>query len=521
MRKVVIIVSLCCFSIVIADSISVPTLAEKIAIAKRLADEAAQGKAAVGRVIENNFDFASELKKFRELNRPQKQEESIVEDSDITIAEGESSEEKSKKIDAKNILDSETSQVVEKKIEPKKIEKELKEKYVVDTSKDFVNGYYIGVIGDDSAKREERKKEILDNIERAKKVSSEKYFSFNNRLFSLTSDEYNAHSTMIYIVGEFEKLFDLFFSSDDENLSFSKKIWLKVSNEKEGENVAKKTVLSISKSGDFSLYVAWSKNLKIEDFCKAMSEALLMKVAYESGGEAAARKVPQWLKSAFAKAMEQSIRYGVVVDFAQVAADNPPPMPISVFSTQSVSELSAIHAYWTLVAIEKVGKDKAMLSSFMRSACRGDSPESLVKRLDVFNTRKIDFTLWWRCLITGEIWARVGGVLSAERSVEEIARLAVLSVESPDGGRMGVSGSKIWENRELYAKEIKLRIIEIKVTLSNINPLYHNVLVSLGEMFEGAENNDESDFNEAKSNFMHDFQVAKNLSNETKKMMCN
>ena len=41
------------------------SLAEKIALARRMADEAAEGKAESGRVVNGNFDFNAELAKFR------------------------------------------------------------------------------------------------------------------------------------------------------------------------------------------------------------------------------------------------------------------------------------------------------------------------------------------------------------------------------------------------------------------------------------------------------------------------
>ena len=41
------------------------TLAEKIAMAKRMADEAAEGKAESGRVVNGTFNFAEELSKYR------------------------------------------------------------------------------------------------------------------------------------------------------------------------------------------------------------------------------------------------------------------------------------------------------------------------------------------------------------------------------------------------------------------------------------------------------------------------
>ncbi len=495
----------CCPMVALANLSPSDMLRQKIEIARRLADEAASGKAESGRVIENNFDFVAELKKYRDSLRAEKSEEVLTEDS----------EEDSLEEDPDLLVMPQTS-VAEKPLEKSK----PKVKYAVDTSKDFVKGYYLGNVDGDA--REERKREILDNIENAKKSVEKKYFSYSGALFEIVSDNYSAHTTMIYAIGEFEKIAKVFFSRKNSNLTFGKKIWLKVSDDYKND-VSQRTLLSASSTGDLSLYVSWSKDLNIEEFCFAASEALLLKIAYESGGNFDAKNIPMWLKMAFAVVLENSIRFGTVSDFAIIASKNPPPDILSVFSKKSYDKISSANSYWTLVAIEKVIKDRDALSHLLRSACRGDSPESLAKRIAIYNYKSatIDFDVWWRCVLTGEIWARMGGVLSPNRSAEEIARLAVLSVDDNKGGREGVSVSKVLEKSEMYKDDIRLRILEIKVALSVINPLYHNALVCLGEMYESALDNDEEDFNSAKTRFAESFNNARVLSRETYNMLKN
>ncbi len=521
-RAYIFLLACCCLGSLFAKDDSPLTLVQKIELARRLADEAASGKAEAGRVIENNFDFAAELKKYRASKLSEKNEQVLADDSDEDFSE----EESIAPIDAKTPV---ATQPIEKESEtfakepptkePKKKELQPKEtpvKYAVDTSKDFVNGYYVGDIDEDKKVREQRKREILENIENAKKLAEVKYFSYKGKLFEIVSDDYSAHLSMIYAIGEFEKVIDNFFARENSNFIFDKKISLKIS-AKDSEKSKKKTSLSISKNGEFSFFVSWSKFLTIEEFCASTSEAILLKIAYNLGGEKSARRVPMWLKMAFASALENSIRFGAVSDLATLAAEKPPPDIFSILSGNG--KISSADSYWTLVAIEKVVKGKDVLSNLLRSACIGDSPELLVKRIEVYKPTKMDTNVWWRCVLTGEIWARMGGVLSPVRAEEEIARLAVLSVDDSKGGREGVSGSKIFEKSELYKGDIELRILEIKVALSVVNPLYHNALVCLGEMFESALDGDEDDFNSAKIRFAESFNNARELSKETYNML--
>ena len=477
------------------------TLSQKLALARHLADEAAQGKAETGRVLTGDFDFAKELERCRALGKiPSSTQESIAEDSDITaesptLAKAKSDITKAKKDEAK-------------------ANSSTKKKYVVDTSKDFINGYYTGLVGGNKEASQARKKEIEELAKLEKKLSElPDYFSYKGRLFDLLSDNYRAHTTMMYTLGEFEKVFDTYFSSEDKQLVLLKKISIKISDEK---NPKQNTNLFVSPSGDFTLYIAWTKSLKVEEFCEAIANAVLLKMAYENAGKSAMEKVPLWLKMGIARALEQSIRFGVSSEMAEISAKVPPDLPEKVFALNQTTMSAQSHSFWTLIALEKVIKDKSMLSAFMKRVLAGESAKSLSEKVAEFKPQRYDFQVWWRCLITGEIWARMGGLLSVERSVSEVSRLAILQVNTSDGQRAGVSVSKLWEHRDVLQNEIKQRVLEIKVALSTINPIFYNSLISLGRMYEAIGEDNLSDFNEAKKQFISDYKYAQLISQQVK-----
>ena len=467
------------------------TLEQKLALARHLADEASQGKAESGRVLTGEFDFSLELKRCRKLGKlPNASQLNLPEDSDITA-------ESSKEAQKRSAI---TGQ-----------------KYVVDTSDDFVNGFYIGLVGGDEKASQARKEEMRKLAEMQKEWDKQaKVFSYQSHLFYLHSDYYPAHSTAIYALGEFEKVFDRYFSTDDGRFSLLKKISINIVKEKSPK---RNTALSISDAGNFTLFIAWTKSLTIEEFCDAVASAVLSKIAYETAGKDAVGKVPVWLKMGMASQLEQSIRFGVSASLAQVASEYPPVMPEDIFKNTSTSSIAQAHSYWTLVSLEKASKSKSALSGFLKNAIAGEKPESRVKQIEVFKPRRYEFSLWWRCLITGEIWSRIGGVLSVERSAAEIARLAVLQVDTQEGQRIGLSVAKLWDERESIPVLIKQRILEIKVALTNINSAYLNALISLGRMYEALEKGEKEDFDNAKKDFILEYQHAQKISREIKTLI--
>ena len=225
------------------------TLSQKLALARHLADEAAQGKAETGRVLTGDFDFAKELERCKSLGKiPNSPQESIAEDSDITA---------------------ESPTVATSKKDDAKTDSSTKKKYVVDTSKDFINGYYTGIVGGNKEANQARKKEIEELVKIEKKLSQlPDYFSYKGRLFDLLSDNYRAHTTLIYALGEFEKVFDTYFSNDNQQLVLLKKISIKISDEKKGLLVIENENTLDEKNDSF--YIA--KRFEISKLSKALSK---------------------------------------------------------------------------------------------------------------------------------------------------------------------------------------------------------------------------------------------------------
>ena len=501
------------------------SLAEKIALARRLADEAAEGKAESGRVVNGNFDFNAELAKFRasmrsedvslavDMSAPdddaqQPAQTQAPQSADKNLAKPDAQvADKPQAAPAPSSLAAASGKTPQPEKQPAQTPAEKpRAKHVVDTEKGFVNGYYVGRLGDGD-----------DDVKRAaelakKKADEPRLYSYDGRLFTVVSDDYSAHSFAIRAVRGCEKLFDAYFANSDGKLTLARKVDLQFT----GKKTDTPARISVSKNGDVILTFGWEKNLRLEKFASAVSEGLLYKIAFESGGEAAVRRVPFWLKRAMADLFEQTLRYGVPVEMAERGAKNPPPMPLSVFEMNGVSEESLSHPYWTFVAAMRTAKGDA--PRFAYAALAGETPQKLESRLRKYAPPSADFGLWWRCVLAGEIYARLGGVMSPARSADEVARLAVLQVDSPED-RAGVPLDALMNVSDVDA--LKLRALEIKVSFANINPVYHNSLVSLGKIYEAAAERDSEAFEKARAEFLSDFKNARAVSAEISRLMSN
>lgn len=497
---------------------SAASLAEKIALARHLADEAAAGKAPEGRVLTNDFDFDAELRKFR-ASAKFRYSEVAPEDSDITELSpaGKPQSEDSAMPEAPRRPPFETASKSAGNAEkPQPPAKKTSDKPVVDTTKNFVNGYYVPRLGDDEKTAEKAVDERKKLAELA--AAAPRVYSYETRLFSIVSDDYNAHSTATGTIAKFERAALEYIGGAKGDFPLRRKILVQIFTDKSLE-IASGYKMSFSPDGGATITFKFAKDLPLETYCRATAECLLAKIAYERGGESAARNVPLWLKSAFATAFERSVRFGVARDTAAVAAENPPPLPAEVFATTALSPEKSAAAYWTLAAVAKASKDKNALARFVGAALAGETPEKLSKRIEALKPQNFDFATWWRCLVSGEIYARLGGVYSPRRSADEIARLAVLQVDTTDGGRTGVPFEKLFDLREDYSETVKLRLLEIKVAFSNINPLYHNALVELGRLYEAVSDGDAEAFGESKKRFLDEFKNARNKSEIVKSMM--
>jgi len=398
-----------------------------------------------------------------------------------------------------------------------------KPKYVVDTSgKDFVNGFYVGKIDDKSIKAENSQAKT-DAPAKPKEPAAPRYYNTQNSMFYLVSDNYQAMSVGIDFIKATEEIFNDFFASNSAPIVFTRKVTLQLVSDKDFKMDGQFSVINY-KGGDITLAAKWVDDLDFDGFCKLISGAALRKIILENGDLQNWKNPPYWLELAFSQVLAQKMRFGTAIDLARISAENPPKNIDEILSYSRDDNIDngvkEANSYWLLKSIEKASRNRQMLSSFMKFASvPRTAPEMSGAMATAFTGGLYDFNLWWRCLFTGEVWSRLGGVSTPDWSDSEIVRLAVIQTNSKDGERVGVSDSAIFENNKNISAEIADRVVEIKLSLMRINPLYYNTLISLGRMYEAAAADDDDEFKKAHSQFISDFSNARVLSARVKKLM--
>lgn len=583
------------------------TLAEKLAIAKRMADDAVAGKAEMGRVVSGGFSFNDIVKEYRSKEaqgtpdiplttggditqmrpEPLKQESSAQEegeplvekipvDSDVKVERIEAErlraevEEKSDFI--KKRAFEEKTEILELDERPEsfpKIESSTKgisadagkdslglqaqhatkpsadadlkdsvaepkagksgikperDVYVVDTSgDDFINGYFVGKIDGKQVKSDKKDSPQILEKKETEPSPKQRYYSAQNGMFYLVTDNHAAIGIGYDFIRMCAALFDAYFSETGSPIVFTRKITLQLVSNKDFKIDGDFSVM-LYDDGEITLAAKWSDDLDFDGFCKLLTGAALRKVSLESGGLENWKNPPYWLELAMAQALAQEMRFGTAVDLARIAADNPPPDMKSILkfsrSDKIDTRIMDAHSYWMLRSVEKAARTRQALAGFLKFALKNsDADKTEAAFASEFVPSFYDFDTWWRCLITGEIWARLGGVNTPDWSDSEIMRLAIIQTDSQSGERVGVSDLDIFENREFILDELEARLMEIKVAMPKMNPLYYNSLVSLGRMYEAALDGDEDDFKAAHSDFLAEYKNARDLSAAVKDMM--
>lgn len=567
------------------------TLAEKIAMAKQIAEEASDGKVKAGMVVDTSLNMAEITRRYREksdaktlaqtqaLNSAMQsaQEEAEIQAREIleekrerlkaraaaqeaekakseTVVQTEkiaaeksvekSVEKKSEKVSEARVDKIEKKELAsgfeeksksvgnsgkpaktddlraiakEENVKVEKIEAVADEKVVpakkeklspVDTSKNFVNGFYVGDENDSNGLDLAKQKRVFSYIDTAFKAFSYDTFSLNQ-----SSD----------VIRACRETFEQFFGIEGK-LVLARPVELQIITE---ENSQMKTSVGadIRSNGEILLAVKWDENLKLDAFCSLLSGGLLRAIAFNCGGFESQKKLPHWLELALEAATEQKIRFGVLRDMARKADELPPSSVSEIFNftreNVADSNLARVHAYWNLVALREMLGSKT--SEFFRVYLSKpqDAASSMKVLSDFIGLSEDSLNERWRCVVTGEIRSKLAGIRTFDDSRDELVRLAAFAIDDGQGGIKPIAGREIFDNRgnRDLLDELSKRVVEIKFILSRVNPAYYNAYVSLGRNFESVLEDDEDLFNSTLADFAHELKRSDEIADKATQLM--
>ncbi len=387
-----------------------------------------------------------------------------------------------------------------------------KVKYVVNDN-DFIADRYVGKIGQSSAERDE----IKASVDKAEKMAKSKkdYVIAETKMFVIVSKDTNALSDVKMLVGACERVLQNYFGSLPSK-AFTSKNTVKIF----PKNTEMQNIVITSEGVDVVVNFKWDKSLSIDDASWALVRSVFEKLANIDNAKCS---FPEWIKSAFQGLVAEEIQLGIPTYFSRLASDNPHKNVASILKYpqgESNSNLRKAHAYWLFKSLGKLS-ERYNLFVFVRNVIEGRIAEAEIlteieKIINKPDSVKVD--LWLGCVMSAEMYARVGGVASPKTSESEILRLC--SVRAFSGVEpISVSCDNLFRYSECALEPAKARLNEIKMLLVKINPLFFNSCVLLGEVYEAFLNEDKQKYKESLKEFLLEFTRARNTAKDVEKAL--
>ncbi len=454
------------------------TLEEKIEMARRAADDAVASGSAGGGIVSGDVDI---------LKTPETQLQNKVEQKKSKLAKPETS----------------TSNMP------------TKPKYVVDTSKDFINGMYIGRVG----QSDEERKASMDFVKKTQELPKDgNGLSFSETdLFFIAGKDASAVSSLRRVAVACETAFENLFPKWAYAKSFQAKNTLRVF----ASDTQMSDVVISNDSGIVFIDVKWSENLSLEEVCNALVRSIFYKLALSQKRE---YKIPQWLAWAIECAVLDEIKLGISSYLARVAIDFPHKDVLSVLSyTDKEKNLQACkaHSFWLLKALAKISDKNnlfAMTENVVGFALSAEDTFAQFKKI-MRLPNDVDTDLWLGCVMSSEICARSGGVDSCKASELEILRMCSVRV-FVNLQPVSLPFDNLYScPKENSISSVNARLFEIKTLLVKTNPIYFNSAVLLGEVYEAFLRNDNALYASKIQEFIVEFGKARATAQEVEKIM--
>ncbi len=453
------------------------TLEEKIEIARRAADDAVASGSAGGGIVSGDADI------FKKPAQPQKKVEQPRSETPIS-----------------KVPTSNTS---------------AKPKYVVDTSKDFINGMYIGRVG----QSDEERKASMDFVKKTQDLPKDgSGLSFSETdLFFIAGKDASAVSNLRRVAVACETAFENLFPKWAYAKVFQAKNTLRVF----PSDTQMRNVVISNDSGIVFIDVKWSENLSLDEVCNILARSIFYKLALSQKRE---YKMPQWLTWAMECAVLDEIKLGVSSYLARQAIDFPHKDVISILSyTGNEKNLQACkaHSFWLLKALAKVSDKSnlfAMVENVAEFALSAEDTFAQFKKI-MRSPNDVDADLWLGCVMSSEICARSGGVDSCKASELEILRMCSVRV-FVNSQPVSLPFDKLLScSKEISMSSVNARLLEIKTLLVKTNPVYFNSAVLLGEVYEAFLRDDNALYESKIQEFITEFGKARSTAQEVEKIM--
>ena len=351
-------------------------------------------------------------------------------------------------------------------------------KYVVSPS-DFIDGRYVGRVGESEAER----RAIRDSVEKAAELSkgNEKISMGETDLFFISSPDAKAVSMLKELAAACEAaVFDFFPESLRARFVPKSEIRVFLPNPNDGAEEDSRGVSVFADARSAVVNVVWSENLALEDVADALVRAMLKRVF---AGDSLSAEPARWIVAAVGCDAIGRIQSGAISHFARIAQENRySDLREIIALSASDPELARARAYWLLRAL-RILTDRPAVLAFAENVSQ--KPDSAMREMSLLaGVKESELSLRAGVVMAGEYTLRSGGVLSCAASRGEVLRLCSLRYFDSDSLPHSAAFDSLDKHGEAVRNSAAARLGEIKAVLGKINPVYFNAAVSLGTVYE-------------------------------------
>ena len=389
--------------------------------------------------------------------------------------------------------------------------------YVVDTERDFINGKFVGRVG----QTEDEKREVIETLraaDSAAKDAQDLNFA-QTKFFLITSKNRAAVSAVKNAAAAVEAALAELLPTETYTVQAEIKNNINIFDESQTERNINVSTSATAATID----LRWNKTLDLGDVCQTLAETVVLrnvaeraKTSGQTPRNRESRKIPFWLSQALRLASLEKIQLGIPSYSARLAAQTPPESAEAIFdyTAERPSQIDfstrRAHAYWLVKAIIKMS-DRGAFEKFAETAIAqnltgAETFAELQKLLALPADKGTDMILG--CVMTSEIYARTGGVDTPRDSLSELVRLANVRVFENGIPRTVACDTLISANLQ-NTDAVKTRLTELKLLLAKINPIFFNAAVALGNVYEAYIKGDKDAYNQTLETFFTEFERAR------------
>lgn len=261
---------------------------------------------------------------------------------------------------------------------------------------------------------------------------------------------------------------------------------------------------------DVVLSVKCSKNLPLDKFYERIANIYLRACAAEFGSK---KSHLYWIELALRAMIARQIAEFAPIELARHLKNTGADKMSDVFnySPKAGGDILKMEAssYFSLLALRSLcgGNSKAWFEMLKYFVLNGTpSGEYLISRFGS------DYNDKFFAAVYGEIYARLSGVKDFKASDSDAAYFFTVQKMRKGGPVEIIAGDDIFARRDEIKREISKRITEIKVELPWTNPIYFNVMVAIGRMYDSALEDDENSFKSNMLDAISELKKARSLS---------